>query len=178
MASGQPYKLYFTPNPTNPKKEDEDMSRPKSCTCEHYKAKEPHEYTCNMNINQHAKVKEPNNMRSLENATARPWSYTVKLISGNGHPIASTSINATGFGAYFPLEDKIILDRENKANAALIVRAVNSYDALVEALKILRKDFEMLQSGEWDTSTNEGRESAQASIDVINEAIAKAEGTA
>lgn len=47
---------------------------------------------------------------------------------------------------------------------------------LLAALKQVRKDFEMLQDGSWDASTDEGRECASASIEVIDIAIAKAKG--
>lgn len=99
------------------------MGKPKACTCEHYKEKEPHEYTCNMNINQHAKVKEPNNMRSLENATARPLHeigrYEIVMRYANDQsPLAWEQLVKT------------ILSTE-----PLIARAVNAHDALVAALK-------------------------------------------
>lgn len=51
---------------------------------------------------------------------------------------------------------------------------MNANKELVEALKQVRKDFEMLASGEWDASTEEGKESANDSIDLIDEALKKA----
>lgn len=88
-----------------------------------------------MNMNNQAKD-------NLENATARPWNYTVKRIRGGGKVIASTAFIDTGASSSMNLEEKIIQDRENRANAALIVRAVNSYDALVEACYLAVESLE------------------------------------
>ena len=73
--------------------------------------------------------------------TPTPWAYTVKNIRGNNRTIASTCNDATGAGKGLNLEDKIVFDRENKANAEFIVRACNSWyniEALENRLKELK----------------------------------------
>ena len=43
-------------------------------------------------------------------------------------------------------------------------------DRLLELLKILKEDFEMIQNGTWDITMSDG-ENVEASIDNIDEAI-------
>lgn len=76
---------------------------------------------------------EGTNMRkqakvSLENATERPWRYT-------------SSVHHDSI--FIRSGEKVVCDvwEENEANAALIVRAVNSHDALVGLVEDLREYF-------------------------------------
>lgn len=71
-------------------------------------------------------------------------------------------------------DSKTVNRAESVANAQFIVKACNAYDDLVNTLKQVKIDFEWLISGEWDASTEEGKESALASIDAINKALDKA----
>jgi len=66
---------------------------------------------------------------SLENATERPWRYT-RHDGQKEYGVHHDNI-------FIRSGEKVICEvwEENEANAALIVRCVNSHDALVEALQ-------------------------------------------
>lgn len=74
----------------------------------------------------------------LENATERPWVIRENMEEGvfcNSFSIETKEKVSEWFGERVICRLPTGFDRENKANAALIVRCVNSHDALVEAVK-------------------------------------------
>lgn len=92
----------------------------KGCTCEIYDPKQPHEYTCELNINQ--AIRRATEEKSAATHTPTP---TLKLFHGDydGRQV-------------FGDESKKILVAEfvSEDHAAFIVRAVNSQEALLEEL--------------------------------------------
>lgn len=76
-------------------------------------------------------------MKQINNATPRPWKYSPYHKS-----IQSTEISKDG--CVLKIADLDLASYGvNEANAALIVRAVNNHDALIEALKIASKALDM-----------------------------------
>ena len=116
----------------------------------------------------------------LGNATARPWSVIDSMNHIHAFPI--TNEHGESVGCVYSAEtissdDKASkkLDRQPtaKANAALIVRAVNSHDALVEALE---KAYSRLQTCEGDkTPDGESRENIEE-LELIESALKLAKG--
>lgn len=106
-------------------------------------------------------MKREHNMEhiSMEKATGRPWKVNV----ANGHPTQDGIDDGKGNWIGYA----------NKADAALIVRAVNSHEALTEALK---KAYDRLKNCEGDkTPDGESRENIEE-LELIESALKLARG--
>ena len=73
-----------------------------------------------------------------------------------------------GYVEICEMKCKKIGTEEMKDNAAHIVKCVNGFSALVEQLKSLREDMEMLKDGRWDGS----EEGCDDSIEMIDRVLA------
>ena len=93
---------------------------------------------------------------SIDKATPRPWAVDLartSAIFGNGTFTASTNITGWDVDTY---------------NAELIVRAVNSYDAMVEALEaLITSHVDLVSSGDcgcWDVETEDAMIQARTAL--------------
>lgn len=100
-----------------------------------------------------------------DKATPRPWKFLGHDGLLHGKPIYSMTVDkdeATIYVDGFSIADVFIGNKEGKANAELIVRAVNSHDALLDACKFVLQ--------EWNEP-----ESAPECIELLQRAIKQAE---
>lgn len=93
-----------------------------------------------------------------EKITAGPW-YSTKDPNGQGFHVQGQGESDNYVAA---------VDNENDA------RFIAAAPELLIVLKQVREDLRMLISGEWDASSDEGLESAQYSVDAIDEVLKKA----
>lgn len=96
-------------------------------------------------------------------ATPRPWvQHHDDISDGNGGYVATT-------------HDGINDGRGNEANAELIVRAVNSHDKLVEAVRLLR---EAVVDGHLDLAdlADQGKVGTWATVNKMARALESTEG--
>lgn len=123
-----------------------DDLMPKSCTCEYYGVNKPHEYTCALNINQ---VSKPTKQRltaplsgtwgSKPSFTPAPWSIWndnhAYVLSGK-----ITICEVYNRNDYAPRNEneRIASPEQARANARLIRKAPEMYEALKEALAMLK----------------------------------------
>lgn len=110
-----------------------------------------------------------------QGATPRPWcvghSMERNYLYGDGAHIACISSRENGF----PIYDDGSLN-ESEANAALIVKAVNSHDALVEALRAARDFLPFNLPKEDAVELHAGLYVAWQKIDAAFAALSKSEG--
>ena len=125
------------------------------CTCMHKRANQPHEYTCDLNLNQASKPKH----------TPTPWEIDEGdvRIKSDDYEVCRASDLPSSFGKY-DYGDKG--EEEQKANAEFIVRACNVYDELVEACKSALSALNSISS--YDQESME--------VKSLKQAIAKTEG--
>lgn len=102
---------------------------------------------------------------SMEKATARPWDcnttskrdgFKYRFISSGAREIARIQVNS----------------EVDEANAAVIVRAVNSHEALIEALEM----FADMVDDDKILTTTENREELIQALTMANEALRLARG--
>lgn len=104
-------------------------------------------------------------MTAETKATARPWRIVDLGTSKRGNPLDATLAGPNGLPMMFiPYTSDIA-----KANAELIVRAVNSHDALVRALSVAKHYLDCL---DMETADEKVREDLQT----INAALKLARG--
>ena len=105
--------------------------------------------------------------------TPRPWQQHSGAVYDSSGTVLLASMNRSDRASPYECGDKRpnpIYPVERDANAALICRAVNSHDALVEALQIA-KDYLEAQCDDNEHATN----FVQPRLEKINAALALAE---
>jgi hypothetical protein len=94
----------------------------KQCTCKYKKRNAPHEYTCELNLNQAEKTKQAH--------TPTPWMETED----------NDNYDITGKDGEWVASLNTALPKEKwEANAQFIVKAVNAHKELVKALKLIER---------------------------------------
>jgi hypothetical protein len=109
-----------------------------------------------------------------DKATPRPWKFE-KHFDGNyfGNILAQYP---EGTWRTITVQLKYGTPEENQANASLIVKAVNSHDALLEACKEALKDLEFYEDQYRVLCSERGGEQKQETFEYLRLAIAQAKG--
>lgn len=71
-------------------------------------------------------------------------------------------------GQEFNEDGDIVYEFPNETKEAFLIVTIDQVKEMRELLSMLETDCEMAQSGEWDVSTDEGKESFTNMIDNIN----------